>query len=287
MEREIKDGDTIALRDDREKQQMKREAREVRKSKKIVRAIPSTQLSKAQQVIQHFLLFKIGRECWDYENNKVKDNAELTTSFTLRELKDIFKEVGDINRLTISNSIVPISKLGYAFSERKNTKIFNVFSWVGYDSENETYGAKLNKDFLNELVSVKNNFISLGLGELLNFKSKYTSPVYDYLKSFRSGEGFINKNIDIGFLRELTFTTDKYKMTKDFRKSVLVKIYEDLKNSSLKLSYTEIRKETRGNKLIGVNFKSNSQMSIFDISQEKDKKAKATQEAFNKLWNDF
>ena len=40
---------------------MEQSKKEIRKSELIVRAIPNYQLTKIQQVIQHYLLYKIGR----------------------------------------------------------------------------------------------------------------------------------------------------------------------------------------------------------------------------------
>ena len=115
---------------------------------------------------------------------------------------------------------------------------------------------------------VENKFINVELEELINFKSKYSGAIYEYLKSFSNSEGFINKNIDIETLRKLTFTENKYKANRDFKNSVLNKVFEDLEKSSLKMIMKEVREKGRGKRLTHINFQTSAQLSIFNYAND-------------------
>lgn len=237
----------------------------IHKKKKLIRRTPNKILTKEQQYIQNFMVWKVGKENWDFETGTLIKRENYEVAITYKEIQDSYK--GNLKWETITNGLKPISTYGYLEGNNKKGIIFNVFSFIMWDKEKAMFNVGFNNYFIESLLEVKKDFIKLDLNTINSFTSKYTLPVYEFLKSYTSSSGHINKNISVEEMREITLTKELYKITNAWRVRVLEKVITDLKNSDLNIR-TKIRKSGRGGKIIGMTFTSTDQLELFTSKEE-------------------
>ena len=147
-----------------------------------------------------------------------------------------------VNRLMKTD--VRVQELG----ERNYCRI-NICSKAEYKKDEGKICIKFTDDIMPYLAQVKERFLLYNLKEISNFKSLYTTRLYELIQEFKE-TGWMLKSIEQ--LRESFAVQNKFKLYADFKRKTFAHACDEInKNYPFNLRFEEIKK---GRKVVAVKF---------------------------------
>ena len=172
-------------------------------------------------------------------------------TLTAREYSDLFNcDIANSYKF-LKNSLEKLMKTDIKVLKNNNTELWciNVCSQAMYNQSQGSITIEFTDSIMPYLAQVKEKFVLYNLKEISNFKSIYTTRLYEIIQEFKD-TGYMIKSVDQ--LRESFASGNKYKSYKDFKRATFCRgCHEINRNYDMNISYQEIKE---GRKVVAVKF---------------------------------
>jgi len=179
------------------------------------------------------------------------EQLEREHVLTAKEFSEIFNADIDNSYKVLKKSVDKLMKtdLKVARDESADLWRINVCSMAKYNKKQGYITVKFTDDIMPYLSQVRQKFVLYNLKEISNFRSLYTTRLYELIQEFKD-TGYLIKSVDQ--LREIFAVGDNFKKYNDFKKRTFEHAAKEINNNyEMNLGYEEIKE---GRKVIAIKF---------------------------------
>lgn len=179
------------------------------------------------------------------------ENLERTHMLTAKEFSEVFNtEINNSYRL-LNKACRKLMKTDLTLSKNEPKELWqiNVCSMAKYNEKEGSITIQFTDIIMPYLSQVRQKFILYNLKEITNFKSLYTTRLYELIQEFKE-TGWMLKSVEQ--LREAFSVGTKFKAYKDFKKRTFDHACQEINsNYAMNLGYEEIKNRR---KVVAVKF---------------------------------
>lgn len=201
------------------------------------------------QVFLH-LVSKIGRvnECGKYLQPEQLQKEHILTA---KEFSSVFNtDIHNTYRL-LNKACRKLMKTDLTLARNESSELWqiNVCSMAKYNKKEGYITIEFTDRIMPYLSQVREKFVLYNLKEIANFRSLYTTRLYELIQEFKE-TGYMIKSVDK--LREVFAVEDKFKAYKDFKKRTFDHACQEINNNyKMNMGYEEIKE---GRKVVAIKF---------------------------------
>ena len=177
------------------------------------------------------------------------DKMKREHVLTVKEFQGVFNTDIHNTYKTLKQSTKHLMKSDITLDTPTSYMCINVCSRAVYNKKEGSITIKFTDDIMPYLAQVNEKFVMYNLKEVSNFKSLYTTRLYELIQEFKE-TGWMTKSIEQ--LRKSFAVNNKFKLYADFKRKTFEHACNEINNNyKMGLRFEEIK---RGRKVVAVKF---------------------------------